>query len=81
MLALYALAAAVAAQTPVMPQPIAADTDQKVHCQREEVTGSLIGYRKVCHTNAEWRRLHEAAQDSAEKMLDQGRICPGCQGR
>jgi hypothetical protein len=78
---ILALAAAAAAAVTPAPASSSVDPDQKIRCQREEVTGSLVPAKKVCHTVAEWRKMAETAQSSGDRMLEQGRICPGCQGR
>ena len=57
------------------------DPDQKVRCQRQEVTGSLISVKKVCHTAAEWRQMADDATRDATRAVEQGYICPACQGK
>lgn len=55
----------------------AVDPDQRVRCKTEEVTGSLAGRRRVCHTVAEWRRITDAAVQGAQQMVDHGTVSCG----
>ena len=80
MFSLVAVLALAAADTPPAVNATPVDPDQKVRCQREDVTGSLIAVKRVCHTVAEWRKMSDEAQRGAQRALDQGNICPSCQG-
>ena len=63
-----------AAQVAPAGKPKAVPDADRMVCHREEVTGSLAGGRKTCHTRAEWEALARASQATAERMMDQGRI-------
>ena len=52
------------------------DEDQRVKCHVEEVTGTLAGHRRVCHTVAEWRMISDRAIEKATEMRDNGLISP-----
>lgn len=56
--------------TPVFPETT--DRLEKVRCVREQVTGSLVSTRKVCHTEREWRRISDSAQNEARRLLQPG---------
>jgi hypothetical protein len=43
-----------------------------VKCVRENVTGSLVSTRKVCHTIREWRRISDDAQDETRRIRQPG---------
>jgi hypothetical protein len=64
---LLATAAAQAA-----PQP--ADPLDKVRCIREDVTGSLVSKRKVCHTEREWRLIRGNAESEARRITQPGNL-------
>ena len=54
--------APVAAQTPAATAPAAtnpkaADNSNEVVCERQEITGSRLGTRRICKTRAEWADL------------------------
>ena len=51
-----AQAAAPAAQAPVQAQASGTDPNEVI-CERQEVLGSRLAKRKVCHTRAEWADL------------------------
>lgn len=63
MLALFLAAAAA-----LTPSTLSAD-DNAVTCVRQPVTGSLVGMKKVCKTNAEWRAIKRAQSDQAREQL------------
>jgi hypothetical protein len=51
-----AQAAAPAAQAPAPAQASGTDPNEVI-CERQEVLGSRLAKRKVCHTRAEWADL------------------------
>ena len=59
--------AALAASTPAAIDPL-----DKVKCVREEVTGSLVQSKKVCHTEREWRAIRSNAEDEARRITRPG---------
>ena len=61
---------ATAAATPAFPETT--DPLQKVKCVREQVTGSLVSTRKVCHTEKEWRRIRSDAEGEARRITQPG---------
>jgi hypothetical protein len=63
---------ASASATPAFP----ATTDplEKVKCVREQVTGSLVSTRKVCHTEREWRRIRNDAESEARRIIKPGTL-------
>ena len=53
------------------------DLDQVV-CRYEEVTGSRLGGRKVCHTRREWEQISADARDHTALHQASGYTCqPG----
>ena len=69
-------AAAQVATTAAQPQPA-----EKVICKREEVTGSLAGFHKTCHTASEWRKISDDAITKSQQIIDRGTIgCGQCNG-
>ena len=63
--------APVAAQTPAATVPAAsnpkADTNNQVVCEKQEVTGSRIGTRRVCMTRAQWADLRLQDRQEIER--------------
>lgn len=45
----------------------AVDPDKPI-CKREQVIGTLVGARKVCHTRAEWQALRDDAQRDTQAI-------------
>ena len=75
--AAIAIAAGLLIGTPAYAQttpatPTVAPKDKKV-CRRQEVTGSIIGTRAVCHTRSEWQQIDELNKRNAEDSLDRQR--------
>ncbi len=66
------LALSSATAAPTSPTPVSADPLDKVKCVRENVTGSLVSTRKVCHTIREWRRISDDAQDETRRIRQPG---------
>jgi len=58
---------ALAAATPAAADPT--DPKQKVRCVREEMIGSLVRTRKVCHTLAEWEAISRQRADNARDIV------------
>jgi predicted secreted protein len=46
----------------------------KMICHREEVTGSLARFRKICKTEAQWRGEADRAADTAGRLQENGLI-------
>ena len=61
---------ATAAATPASPETT--DPLEKVKCVREQVTGSLVSSRKVCHTEKEWRRIRNDAESETRRLMQPG---------
>jgi hypothetical protein len=72
--AAIAIAAGLLIGTPTYAQttPTVAAKDKKV-CRRQEVTGSIIGTKAVCHTRSEWQQIDELNKRNAEDSLDRQR--------
>lgn len=69
-------AAAQVASAATQTQPA-----EKVICKREEVTGSLAGFRKTCHTESEWRKIYDDTLTKSQQIIDRGSIgCGQCNG-
>jgi hypothetical protein len=66
---LLIMAAAVAQQKPESTDPL-----DKERCIREDVTGSLITKRKVCHTEREWRQIRGDAESEARRINQPGNL-------
>ena len=72
---MFASAAQAAPTTPsagAAPAPV--DPLDKIKCVREDVTGSLVLSRKVCHTVREWRRIATDAQAETQRMAKPGTL-------
>lgn len=63
-----------ATPTPSPAQPAVVDPDQRIRCRKIPVTGTLAGYTKECHTEAEWRRQDNASSDEGQRIQDKGLI-------
>ena len=63
----------MAATTP-QSVPESADPLDKVRCVREDVTGSLVSKRKVCHTEREWRQIRGNAESEARRITQPGNL-------
>lgn len=65
-------ASGAAAKTPPPPSP------DDVICKRQEVTGSRLGGRKVCHTRLEWEQMSENARENLDTRQTTSLACqPG----
>lgn len=78
---LWSAAAAVQAGDPpaanqgqapaVSSKPAKPDPEDRVVCQEEEVTGSILGGKRVCHTKREWEQM---AKDADDWLHETGRV-------
>jgi hypothetical protein len=59
------------AQTAASGQTAKPDPQDRVICREEEVTGSILGGKRVCHTQREW---DEMAKDAKDWMDAAGRV-------
>ena len=41
-----------------------------IRCERQLETGSLVKKKRLCRTNAEWRRVGEIGNDTARDMQE-----------
>lgn len=62
-----AVPTALAASAPATIDPL-----DKVKCVREDVTGSLVQSKKVCHTEREWRAIRNDAEEEARRITRPG---------
>jgi len=60
-----------------MAQPVAPSdesvtvTENKILCVHQDApTGSRIGAKKICHTNAEWKTIHANAEQDMHYLQD-----------
>lgn len=67
---LFLLASTTA--TPAFPKTT--DPLEKVRCVREQVTGSLVSTRKVCHTLREWNRIHNDVESELRRITQPGNM-------
>ena len=67
----------VATTVATVSPPVSDNPLDKVRCVREQITGSLASTRKVCHTEREWRRIHDDAEDEARRLLQPGWMSDG----
>lgn len=59
------------AQPSAASTPIAPASDRPV-CRKEQETGSLLGGRKICRTQAQWNQLTRDAQDTVNAVTVAG---------
>ncbi|HWX90598.1 MAG TPA: hypothetical protein VNY75_09850 [Rhizomicrobium sp.] len=46
-------------------------TENRILCIHQDApTGSRLGAKKVCHTNAEWRTIHANAEQDMLRLQD-----------
>ena len=58
-----------------------AHDENEVVCKREDVTGSRLGGRKVCHTRLEWEQMTEDARRALDNRQSDSLSCqPGSMG-
>lgn len=53
------------AATPVPVPAVVAVSEKKV-CRRMDMTGSIIPFRRVCQTRAEWLKFDQASNEAWE---------------
>jgi hypothetical protein len=41
-----------------------------VVCREEEVTGSILGGRRICHTRREWDEMERQAKDTLDRARE-----------
>lgn len=65
-------AAGSAAAQPAAPDVESATvTENRILCVHQDApTGSRLGAKKVCHTNAEWRTIHANADQDMRTLQD-----------
>jgi hypothetical protein len=71
-MALASILVALASATATPAFPPTSDPMEKVKCVREQVTGSLVSTRKVCHTEREWRRIRNDAETETRRIIQPG---------
>jgi hypothetical protein len=70
--------AASAQDTGGAPSTIVNGNDEKVICVHADApTGSRMGARKICHTNAEWRTIHANSQQLINTFQDRSAVGHG----
>ena len=58
--------------------PIDSGTDSKIVCiHADPPTGSRMGAKKICHTNAEWRTIHTNSQQLLNTFQDRSAVGHG----
>ena len=67
--------AATAALPAAAAKPV--DPMDKIRCQRELETGSLVKSKKICHTRREWSRISDDAQDEGQRLTPHISSVPG----
>ena len=55
---------------------LAKDDGDRVKCKTEQVTGTLSGRKRICHTMKEWQMIADRAVDKAQTMYDRGFLSP-----
>lgn len=70
---------ALSAEQPAPTETKTAAAEEKKVCRKVEKTGSRIGEKKVCKTQAEWDRIDDSAREYMRDMDRQGRIQPATQ--
>ena len=59
----------IAAAAALTPSTLSSD-DNAVTCVRQPVTGSLVGMKKVCKSNAQWREIKRIQSEQAREQLN-----------
>jgi predicted secreted protein len=68
------LAAATSFSLPALAQTeTPAPKPEKKICRRDQVIGSYLGSKPICHTKTEWQKIDQANGDDAERTLDRDR--------
>lgn len=73
---MLALAAATMIAAPALAQTsdtAAAPQKPKKICRKEQVTGSILGGKSICHTKEEWAQIDTANERAADDALRNGR--------
>lgn len=52
---------------PAAANPATDQASEKQICRRMQVTGSMLGGKRTCHTKAEWLQIDKANQDAYEQ--------------
>ena len=65
--AFLAVPAAAGAQAQQQPQAAPAVSPNDVICEKQEVTGSRLGHRKVCMTRSQWQEARRQDRAAVEK--------------
>ncbi len=73
-MALTSVLLVLASATATPAFPATTDPLEKVKCVREQVTGSLVSTRKVCHTEKEWRRIRNDAESEVRRITQPGNL-------
>jgi hypothetical protein len=68
-LGLIVTAPAMAQTNETAPQPVPAPKKEKKICRSEPVTGSILGGKSTCHTQAEWVQIDNANRDVTDNAL------------
>jgi hypothetical protein len=70
--------AAMAQDTGGAPSTIVNGNDEKIVCiHADPPTGSRMGAKKICHTNAEWRTIHANGQQLMNTFQDRSAVGHG----
>jgi len=59
-------------QSAQTPKSASTDNGDKIVCKSEEVTGSRIPGRKICHTQRDWDDMTAAARRNTQDSQDRG---------
>ena len=51
-------------------------SENRIMCVHQDApTGSRIGSKKICHTNAEWKNIHANAEQDMRYLQDRSTTC------
>lgn len=68
---MLAVAVSASAQPAAPDVESATVTENRILCVHQDApTGSRLGAKKVCHTNAEWRTIHANTEQDMLRMQD-----------
>jgi hypothetical protein len=73
---LFAAALGCLVATTAMAQDAPASPEQKPEkkiCRRQQVTGSYLGTKPICHTKAEWAEIDKQNESDTERFSDRNR--------
>jgi hypothetical protein len=68
--AVLALSLSALIVTPAVAKDKKPIDPNKKSCRREEVTGTIMGGRLVCHTHAEWVQIDEANAERTQRLMN-----------